>query len=728
LFFVMSTGSFSATLEGRVMEKGTKAFLAGTSVLLESPDGKKSWSVDADAKGAFLFSDVKEGAYRLTVAQPGFGKITKDIAVPTTGALRFFLLREGFTLPEVLVTARRIPKNAVSRQVVTKEELTRVPGTAGDPLRALQSLPGVASAGDLSGQLLVRGGGPDDNAYYLDRIPLAFPFHFGGLISTLNSDLIKDVDFSAGGFGPEHGNSWGGIIDVTQRPARRDRWGGRADVNLLLADVLFEGPISSKTALSVAGRRSYLELMKGFFDDFTAIPSFGDYQVKLDGVASEKTQWNLQAFGSDDQLGLTIKKDSDTAKKDPALAGEFTFHNGFHSQGANLKHRLTERDTLLWTPYHYQFFFKTTLGRDYYLNFHIASFGNRLDWLHDFGPLAQWRTGVEYERQSVGVDAYFSRMPEASDSSYTFTSAEKVRSDTKATYNLFAGYSELRFAPVSRLQISGGLRYDLFGYNQTSSLSPRSSASFDLTENTTLKASWGIYRQLPRGDQLDPQFGNADLGFSRAKSTVVGLEQRFKGGRSLRLEGYDKVLECIPVPSLVSSYQNAGEGMVRGIEVFVRQAPTARLFGWVSYAYSVAKRRDGEGKDWHPYDYDQRHIATFVASYKLNRKWETGIKWRLASGAPETPLIGTAYDPVNDYYVPISGQVNSIRKPAYHRLDLSVSRTSSHDTWQLRWYLEILNVYNSKNIIGYDYSEDYKTRKEIKQIPFLPYAGVEVRF
>ena len=117
-----------------------------------------------------------------------------------------------------------------------------------------------------------------------------------------------------------------------------------------------------------------------------------------------------------------------------------------------------------------------------------------------------------------------------------------------------------------------------------------------------------------------------------------------------------------------------------------------------------------------------------VASYRLTPKWTTGLKWRYASGQPETPIVGSYYDPVNDRYRPLYGEVNSVRKPAYHRLDLSVSREARYDTWRLRWYLEILNVYNSKNVIGYDYNEDYTEREEVKQIPFLPYIGVEAKF
>jgi len=729
LGWLASTGApQAATLEGRVMEKGTKAFLSGASLLLESTNGKTTLIADADPKGAFHFLEVPAGEYLLTAAQPGFEKVARKLMIPFPGGVKLYLSRSGFVLPEVVVTARRVPKTAVSRQVVTKEELTRVPGTAGDPLRALQALPGVASAGDYSGQLVVRGGGPSDNVYYLDRIPMMFPFHFGGLISTVNPDLIKDVDLSVGGFNAEYGNIWGGVVDITQRNVRRDRWGGRANVNMIMTDLLFEGPLSSKVGLALAGRRSYLELLKGFFDDFTSTPSFGDYQVKLDVQPTEKLSMNFQSFGSDDLLGLEIKADSDEAKKDPALAGEFSYHNIYHNQGANLKWLWSDRDTLLVTPYHCKTITKTNMGREYFIDVTTDSFGLRGDWIHRFGGSVEWRTGVDIEQQSANLKAFFARLPEAYDASYTYTAAEKVNAVFKADYWFFGGFTEAVFTVTRGFQVSTGLRYDQFTYNDHHDVSPRFSAALDLDERTCLKASWGTYCQLPGAQQLEPHFGNKHLENLRAKATVVGLERVLGGGKAFRVEAYDTNQDRIPVPNDLLNYTNDGVGMARGVEFMARQAPTSRLFGWLAYSYSQSKRRNGEGRNWYPYEYDQRHIGTLVMSYKLNRKWETGFKFRFTTGAPETPIVGAVYDSVHNYWVPISGAVNSERKDAYHRLDLSVSRTSNHDTWQLRWYLEIMNVYNSKNVTGYDYSADYTSRKEIKQLPFLPYAGVEVRF
>lgn len=733
----------AATLSGVILEKGTKASVVGASLYLEAAGNSGtalagagagpasvSFSADADLKGRYRIP-IPEGDYRLTVAAPGFEKVVVPLLSVTGDTNRdLFLIREGFTLPEIVVSASRVSKTAVSRQTLSKEELASVPGTGGDVLRALQALPGVAVVGDLSGQLLVRGGGPQDNLYLLDRIPLAFPFHFGGIISTLNSDMIKSVDFSAGGFGAPYGNYWGGLIDVTQRDARRDRWGGRAEVNMLLSEGLVEGPITSNSSLAVAGRRSYLEVLGGFFDDFTAIPSFGDYQVKYSYDYSQRTHWDFQAFGSDDRLGLTIRPDSELAKKDPAFAGLFEFHNGFNSQGVNYRRVCGDQDTILNTAYHYDFFFNTRLGSGFFLNVHSEAFGDKLDWIHDFDDDTRLQVGLEYDLYFIDSSAAFVRPPGEGSPGFDLTSAAKISSDFSASSNNPALYFDQKFKVLDgKLECSAGGRCDIQTYNQKVDLSPRFAAAWLLSEDTTLKASWGIYHQLPiQGPYLNPDFGNPDLDSGRCVSAILGIEQKIGDGFSARLEGYNKELSRVVVPDPVLNYSNAGTGYSRGVEIFLRRSPSERFFGWISYAFSDTRRQNGPGLESHFYDYDQPHILTVVASYKLNPGWDVGFKWRYSSGQPDTPILGATYDAFNNRYVPIYGPVNSSRLPDYQRLDFSTSLTTVYNTWQWRVFLEVLNVYDHPNLFAYNYNSDYTQRKELRQLPFLPYIGLEVTY
>lgn len=751
------------------MEKGSKMPIVGASLYLESlisptptptalenpigtlpptpnPTGTEtvlptstpitlSYTVDTDLKGKYRI-EIPDGEYRVTVAGEGFEKITfPSLKVGQDTKKDFYMVREGFALPEVVVSTTKDTKASVSHEVISQNELKSVPGTAGDVLRALQTLPGVATAGDFSGQLIVRGGGPEDNLYLLDRIPLAFPFHFGGVISTVNSDMVKNVDFSAGGFGAAYGNYWGGMVDITQRDARHDRWGFRADINMLLSEGLVEGPITSNSSLAVAGRRSYLELFSGVFagSALTAIPSFGDYQVKYSYDYSKQTHWDFQAFGSDDQLGVTISPGSDLAKQDPAYAGEFSFHNGYDSQGVNFRRIADDQNTILATGYHTNFFFDTHLGRDLHLDINFEDYGGRLDWLHDFDKDTHLRIGTEFDHTLEGNHSYFPDIDTEGQPGPPLTTSTKYNADEAYMADNWGLYAEQKIKIFdSKMEVTAGLRGDYLFYNQHLTWGPRLDVAYDLSDQTILKANFGYYYQLPwQGPYMDPQFGNPQLFSEKAISSILGIEQKLQNDLYFRVEAYNKDLTDVVVintdPSVPLRYTNNGTGYSRGIEFFLRRPETERFFGWISYAFSDSVRHNLPG-DTHVYDYDQPNIISVVASYKINPGWDVGFKWHYSSGLPQTPVTSATYNSTYNFYVPNYGPTNSDRLPDYQRLDFSTSLSTVYDTWQWRFYLEIINVYNARNVLAYDYNSDYTQRKEILQLPFLPYIGFEVKF
>jgi len=747
LQMVLAFGSAQAfTLSGRVLEKGTKTPLSGASLFLEAvgnttqalsdqdaqtePTQAVTFSAEADSQGHYQIP-VPAGLYRLTVASEGFEKKTiSSLNIQGDQVLDLYLEKEGFTLPEVLVSTVK-DKTEVSHEVISKEELTSVPGTAGDVIRALQTLPGVAVAGDFSGQMIVRGGGPDDNLYLLDRIPIAFPFHFGGIISTIDSDLIKTVDFSAGGFGPQYGNSWGGLIDVTQRDPRSDRWGGRVEVNMLLSEASVEGPISSDSSLAVSGRRSYLEILGNALGDFTLVPTFSDYQVKYSWNQSKNIHWDFEAFGSDDQLAYTVLPTSDLAQHDPGFAGTFEFHNGYDSQGINYRNILGDQDTLWETFYHYRFFFDTQLGNQgVHMDNSVDDFGNTFDWLHDFDPDTQFRAGVDYDHITTGTEAYSPVLPGEGQPNFDLTTAPKINALDTATFNNAGVYADQRFKLFEKkLELSIGARWDFQTNNSQSEISPRMSADYQLSDRTTLKASVGYYHQLlTQGlyPYLDPNLGNPALETEECLSEVVGWEQKLDDGLYARVEAYNKDLSNVVVSAdYPVNFTNEGTGYARGVEFFLRCPPTGRFFGWVSYALSTSVRDNGPN-EIHVYDYDQPDIVTLVANYKVNPGWILGLNWRYNSGMPDTPIVSSTYDPVNKRYLPVYGATNSVRLPDYQRLDVSSSFLTTYDTWQWRFYIQVINLYNHDNVIAYDYNNAYTQRKELRELPLLPYVGFEV--
>ncbi len=639
----------------------------------------------------------------------------------------------------MVVSTTKDKKSEVSHEVLSKEELTSVAGSVGDVMRAVQALPGVINAGGVYGGLLVRGSGPYDNLYLVDRIPIAFPFHFGGAISTLDSSLIKNLDFMTGGFGPQYGNALGGVVDTDQRDPRQDRWGFRADVNLLMSEAEIEGPVTSNSSLVIAGRRSYLDLLIGNLssNSFTAIPVFGDYQVKYSYNPSPTVHWDLDAFGSTDKVGVNIN--GNFAEQDPVLGGNFNFEDGYAGQGINFHDISGAQDGFWNTLYHFNSYLDESLGGGLYLDSTLEDFGDWFTWRHDFNADTQLEAGLQPDVLINGTNGYFVVFPtEFDDPSFTATTANKVTAHGTTSSGDLGAYFNQKFKGLDRkLEFSAGARLDYLTTDSRAFLSPRISAAYLLSDQTTLKASYGYNDEAPShiegNSYLDPNLGNPHLGPERSRSTVLGLEQKLEKGLDLRVEGYEKDFSQLIVSDPILNYSNAGRGTARGMEIFLRREPTDRFFGWISYSLSQSQRQDGPGLPTYTYDFDEPNILIVVANYKLNPGWEAGFKWLYSSGLPYTPVTGaavTSYGP-DSFYTPLTGPLNSVRLPDYERLDLSTSFKTVYDTWEWRLYFDIINVFHNQDVLGYQYNSDYSNYSHpsaVLDLPFLPYIGFEAKY
>lgn len=751
---------FGVTLSGSILEKGNRDPVLGGSLLLEAvPNTSQAeesfsllnwygpapsptatpppaYTVEAGLMGNYEIN-VPAGVYRLVVAGEGYKKINQALFDLTRDRRKdFYLEREGFTLPEVVVTTDKTPPDQVSHEDLTREELTSVAGTVGDVMRAVQALPGVINAGMQYSGLLVRGNGPDDNLYLVDRIPIGSPFHFGGAISSLDSSLVKDLDFASGGLNPAFGNALGGLVDVTQRDPRMDHWGGRADLNLLMAEGEAEGPVTPDSSLVLAGRRSYLDLLIGDLNNsaFTAVPVFSDYQVKYSFRPSTRERWDFTALGSSDRVGVDIN--GTAAEQDPILGGNFNFTEGFDSQGINYQNQWDGQNELLETLFHSTRYFNEDFADNLYLNTALEDWGDWLSLRHEFDEHSSLEAGVQYDRVTDGTNAYFVVVPNPDqDPNFTATAAQKVSSNNSVSSDELGAYANQHFVWLhGRFVVSLGVRWDYLSFNSQSLWSPRLSAAYLLSDQTTLKGSYGFYEEAPSriegNTYLDPELGNPRLGAQQSIASVLGVDQKIGEGILLRVEGYEKDFSQLIVSDPVLNYSNEGAGVARGLEFFLRREPTERFFGWVSYSLGDSQRRDGPGLPLHNYDFDEPSILTVVAHYKLHPGWEVGLKWLYSAGLPFTPVTGAAATTVgpNTYDVPAVGPVNSARLPDYARLDLSTSITTLYDTWQWRVYLEIINALNNQDVLGYQYNRDYSQATPVKDLPFLPYIGFEAKY
>ena len=695
-----------------------------------------------DESGEFRFEDLLPGDYTVTVIAVGYRLLDEDNVAMVKGGeiteVKIYLAPVSVTLDEVEVKSSAIPAT-VGRQTVGVMEIRRIPGSAGDALRALQALPGIGAASDFDGQLYIRGGAPEDNRFYLDRAPLFYPYHFGGLVSTVNSEILNRIDVYAGGFGAEFGADAQAVIDIYSRRGREDRIGGKFNINFIYSEGLLEGPIGSRGSWYLAGRRSYIDLLPIEVTRITAFPRFWDYQAKVSHDFSENHQFNVKAFAADDVMGFKLGLAD--VEYDPTLAGRFDFKSRFNVQAADLRSTLIDRLTSHLSISRASYLQAFSFGRGLFLELEPVQYELREDIVYRLNPTDQLESGLLVSTTQWNGSANFPRLPDegdptASESQY-FTFEEKITVDFDQRFNFIEGYVQNRYDLLPILSVTVGFRLDYFNLTDLLSVGPRGSLEFNMPGGSELRFAYGRYEISPYPWQIAQGFGNPDIKENTADHYIVELEREISPQTRLKVAGYQKDFRDLITRdqregNLDRVYLNQGQGYARGIELSVKHRAGDRFFSWANYTYSVSKREDRPGEMERLYSFDQPHVATVTASYMLTPTWEIGAKWQYRTGNPYTPVIDAEIvrhpDTGRPRYNPIYGETNSVRVPPFHRLDLRISKSFIYHRWRWGIFLELLNAYNRKNVLDVDYNRNYTEERNVHQLPILPYLGLTVEF
>jgi outer membrane receptor protein involved in Fe transport len=227
------------------------------------------------------------------------------------------------------------------------------------------------------------------------------------------------------------------------------------------------------------------------------------------------------------------------------------------------------------------------------------------------------------------------------------------------------------------------------------------------------------------------ELGNPGLGAPRSVHATLGAEHTLLEGIDLELAGFYKRLDqqVIRNPAFFFNpaalpYLNGGTGRIWGVELLIK-ARVERFSGWLAYTYQRSLRTDGPGAAERPFDFDQPHNLVVVGSYAFGAGWSAGLRFRLVSGSPATPVVGAVYDASSGTWVPLFGETNSDRAGTFHQLDLRIDKRWTYDLWKLSLYLDVQNVYNRKNPEGTQYNFDYSERQPLTGLPILPILGVK---
>ncbi len=630
------------------------------------------------------------------------------------------------------------PTREVTRQTVTTEEITKIPGTSGDALRAVQNLPGMALADTMGGELMIRGSTHAESMFFFDSLNVPLLYHFGGFSSVINSDLIERIDYYPGNFSARYGRATGGVVDVRLRAPKQDRWHAYAEVDLWDVGLLAEGPLSENWSLTLSGRRSWIaEVLEGAnaFGDLqlTVAPRYYDFQIIADYHPDKTDRLRLLFYGTDDRWEMTWDESGD-----PTWGSGLDLHIYTYRLQAEWDHRFTRCLTNQLTVGLGMWGATDVEGHKLYQDWDVVPLLIRDELSWDPKRFVVLRAGIDTEIRWGFVEMVVPGdidMEGAGDLDSQYR-REWFELDGTRFYFYPSAYAELELTAIPRTQILLGLRGDYASSIDRWGVDPRLAVRFELLPRTVLKGGIGLFHQVPAMQFVDEQYGNPELQLIRAVHGSAGLEQKLFDHIELSLEGFNKFVDNVLTRSsemverdgelVPERFANEGEGRSYGLEVQLRHNPTARFFGWLAYTLMRSERRDAPGGDWRLFDADQTHLLTAVASLNIGWGITAGLRFRLASGKPTTPIIGSAFDADEDEYDPIFGAVNTDRMPTFHQLDLRLEKIWQWDILALTVFADVQNVYNRKNPVGRIYNYDFTEQDHFYNLPIFPNLGLKL--
>lgn len=736
-----------------IKEKGSGSPVAGAVIVL---DESETYS-ETDQSGQAIFSNTTP--QRIKILATGFETLEQEVA-PEEQNVTIYLEPLEMQGTGIEVTAERIEEKA-SKISLTREELTQMAGSHGDPLKAITALPGIIPAGEESTRVYMRGSNTDENIIWVNRAPVGYLYHLGGFQSTIHPALIEDINVFLGGFPVEYGNALGGVIDAKLRPPKNDRKHYYFDISTIASSFLIEGPVDEPGGDSyfVAGRRSYIDLLfspdefnKQFQDDeiedpdqFTLVPRFYDFQA-LHRHQLNRGHLDTYIFAASDEAALDVRG---SAASDPQLAGALNQKQAYVTTGVTWQQILNSDWEQFMTLAYYHNETSFRLGRDVNGNPYFAEIeANSIFWqpelLYRLSDKDQLTVGFSSVYTRAPVDLNISRPPDEDDIYFDFTGQPKFTLKKNLYIRELSPYVKYRTPLTSKLTTIVGVNYSNLsvsgGYSQQE-LSPRASLEYTATDNTLLTASWGRFIQTPNGTEIVETFGNPGLEVTEAEHRILGIQYKFNPLYSIKTEIYHKPMKNLVV-SIDSNpppanYANEGTGEAYGIDIFIKREPKDRKMGWLGLSYAKSERTNEITHITREFSGDQPLTLTALWAQPFGgdwKRWDWSVKAEIHSGTPYTEVTGRHQeDPLDptSRWIPEFGTHNDARTPTYYKIDLRIAKEVLMNTGKLKLYLDIQNVTFAKNIVEYDYGNEYEkigNPSEISGIGFFPFFGAEIEF
>jgi len=616
-----------------------------------------------------------------------------------------------------------------------------------DPIRAVQSMPGVAADNDWYAQFSVRGSGPADIGVFVDGALMTAPFHGilddrgdGFSIGLLDSGFVGSMALLSGNFPAQYGDFTGSILDVQSREGNAERVTYRFDVSLVAASASAEGPLgaSKKATWLVSARKDYVSLIMGRSSGLGV--SFYDVRGNLTYSPTEHNRVSLSAIHG----AMAISKDTKSVFGTDGLKD-----GNSRSELASLRWTWSNAATLSQA----QVYSSTDSERDKDLAQDLlerssgSEIGFREDLTHQTGGWNKFQAGVILRR----LDRDFLKNEPWNYAAQQFSNTLIQSALFSRTVSQPGAYVQdtVSLADKRLTMVLGG-RWDHFSQTGQSVFLPRLSLSVSPLRGAKLTLAAGQYSRFPDLVELYGQFGTPTLRAERSTHLSAALEQSLGDRIRVRVEAYDRRIRDgiysaasqfraagpagpILYPQLGPILANSLNGYSRGIEFTLQRRSANRLTGWVSYALGYARFVDTATNAHFWSDFDQRHTVNVFGSYRLSKTINVSASARYGSNFPVVGYLGKPIIQGNAY-LPIVGARNEIRIPPYFRLDTRVNKAFYRKRSKTTLYAEITNLTNHSNYQFWGFAPDYVRPYGFVEagrgtfLPIIPSVGLSVEF
>lgn len=701
----------STVVSGVVRDASGQPLAGADAFLLETLEGSLT-----DLAGRFSFPVRAIGPATLVVQRAGYLEVRRTVDLPLDGPLAVVMQLAPVALEPITVEAGTFRLGSLPDVTLSDLEVVTTPGAAADPFRAIQTFPGIQSVGEGAG-LFVRGGDISETRVLLDGATVISPFRLDSdrTISFGRFDpfQLRGIQFSAGGFGAEHGDALSAIADLQSvgKP-------GSSELGISAAIAGLSGglhvDLSESLGVRLTGTRTDTDLLmrlNGRRDEFDEVPRSDD--LGGGGEWVYRAEGSLKAFAlvQTDHVGVRIDDPSHSGVYRSDARADLFALSGLDSFGA--------------------------VG----LKWGVATSGSRKD--EDFGAfrleredrLTQARAKIEVSVRSglavaAGAELEYrdadiaGSVPTASYDNAP-DAAKTVFSSRESGARL-GGFGQVELQPSNGLRLLLGMRADRSTFTARTTLDPRISATWRPTGRLTLTAAWGLFHQVPDPLLFEPTLGDPSLPAMSARHWIGGATWG-DGTRLVRVEVYAKRYASLAARTRDGMTRGGGTGTARGLDFFVKEElGFLGLDGRIAYSFIRSERTDPDTGRLAPSPFDATHSLNLVLNRNFANWLEAGVAYRAATGVPFTPVVGAAFDETRGLWQPVHGAPMSERLPAYTRVDLSASVLQS--LWRDNttvFFVSMMNSLDRPNVRQFRYSRDYSERIPLKTpFPRSIYFGV----